>query len=137
MRLSLSFRRRLVLYLFGVLLGSVLSYFLLFHGRRFPAFWPEGIVKERLARSRYVPGVSGDSLMGCLDLDTTAFRSGLAQSEVIFRRSLPRREPCPVYALRHPRVPGCLLLVELCDSLYTLYDVRSGNGLSVSCHSCR
>lgn len=130
------FRRRLMLYLLGVLLGSVLSYFLLFQGRQFPAFWPAGVVKERLERSRYSPQPSSDSLMQCLGLDTAAFKSDLPGSEVMFRRSLPRREPCPVYALRHPKVSGCLLMVELCDSVYSFYDVRTSAGMTISCHLC-
>lgn len=133
----MQFRRRLMLYLFGVLLGSILSYFLLFQGRQFPAFWPAGVVKERLERSRYAPKPFSDSLMRCLTLDTAAFKSALSKSEVVFRRSLPRREPCPVYALRHPKVSGCLLLVEMCDSLYAFYDVRTAEGLTVSCKFCK
>lgn len=137
MRSSLRFRRRLMLYLIGVLLGSVPSYVFLFRGRQFPALWPAGIVKERLTRSKYSQNTTSDSLMRCLELDTAAFIAGLPESEVFFRRSLPRREPCPVYAIRHPRVRGCLLLVELCDSLYALYDVRTHEGLTVSCGTCK
>ncbi|MCS6979761.1 MAG: hypothetical protein N2050_05685 [Flavobacteriales bacterium] len=130
------FLRRLFLYLTGVALGSLLSYFLLFRGRQFPAFWPQGIVLEKLGKARYLPHGHSDSLMHCLKLDTTAFKKNLPDSRVIFRRSLPRRVPCPVYALRQPQWSHCLLLVALCDSTYTLYDVRSPEGLSQSCHQC-
>jgi hypothetical protein len=126
-----------MLYLFGVLLGSVLSYFLLFHDRQFPAFWPAGVVKERLARSKYYSNTSSDSLMQCLALDPNYFIAALPESEVVFRHSLPRRHPCPVYALRHPQVRHCLLMVELCDTLFTFYDVRTSEGLSVSCRECK
>lgn len=131
------FLRRLAFFGIGVVLGVVISYFLLWRGRHFPAVWPEGIVLERLGRATYKPGPTSDSLMNCLQLDTARFRLGLSQSEVRFRRSLPRHKPCPVYALRHPALPTCLLMVQSCDSTYSFFGLRTPEGIMTDCSQCK
>ncbi|MCS6981691.1 MAG: hypothetical protein N2110_00060 [Flavobacteriales bacterium] len=129
--------RRLAFFGMGVGLGVVISYFLLWRGRHFPAFWPQGIVLERLGRATYRSGPDSDSLMLCLQLDTALFRGGLSQSKVRFRRSLPHHKPCPVYALQHPALPKCLLMVQICDSDYSFYGLRTPKGLRTDCSHCK
>jgi len=117
-------------------MGTILSYFLLFKGRKFPAFWPKGKVLERIQISKYQSSARSDSILRCLKLDTSFVDKNISHAEVYFSKSLPRKKPCPTYALRLSPKSNCLILVESCDSTFQCVDVRNMDGLPINCGFC-
>lgn len=91
--------RRIKLYLFGVVLGLLLT-LVLFKGRSFDACSPEGRVTTQIAGMKKLQ-IDSNLLrkMDSMKLPVDSLRTGIARGHVDFSRSQAQKEPCREYLI--------------------------------------
>lgn len=119
------FGRRLKLYLFGVILGAILSYFLVFRGRDLTFWTPENQIVGRLQNYALTFDPLVQCRMNCADITEKEFRNMLDSAVVDFKNSDPQMKPCPRYIIITKN--NGKVLATLCDSTATILDWPVGN----------
>ena len=105
----MSFLRRLGYFGFGAGLGCILVYALLIRDREFPAWLPEDRVIEELISDTII--VSPDLQLSFTD---SVLVEKIKESDVRFRESIVRNEPCREYQLE---TEAERMRIKLCDSV--------------------
>lgn len=91
------FWRRLFFYLIGFFLGWLIVYGMLIHNRDREPWWPEKKILYFVAHSSF--SVS-EEIVGKLaekNVSPEVLQKVIAQGNVIFSQSRPRKTPCPEY----------------------------------------
>ena len=96
---SMDFKKRLRLFLLGILLGSGFVWIFLFRGRDFPAWTPEGRVLEALQNNPIKISSKAECKMKCLEISGQDILSLLKTADVIFGESNIRDKEVPEYIL--------------------------------------
>jgi hypothetical protein len=107
------FGRRLKIYLIGVVLGSLLSYFLLIRNRDFTWWTPERQILMRLGVYHLNWEPKTRCILSCFGKDSSFFLTSLDSAMVDFKRSNTQLKPCPEYLI-HTR-EGWKFRAILCD----------------------
>ena len=95
----MDFRRRLRLFLVGVLIGSLVVWGFLFKGRTFPAWTPEGRVLEALRENPIKVSAKARCLLDCNKISDDEVVHFLQNADVIFGESDIRGKDVPEYVL--------------------------------------
>jgi len=108
----MTFFQRFKFFGFGLGMGCILVYFMLIRDREFPPWTPEGRVLEELTM---------DTIFIAPELNVqfsdSVLREKVNDSEVLFRQSIVRNEPCREYQLDSKKER---MRVSICDSIRTL-----------------
>ncbi len=105
--------RKIRLYLVGVLLGGILSYFLLIQNRDLTYWTPERQVTGRLKMYALSYTDLAKCQMQCNSIDETLLKSKLDSASVDFKNSAVSDKPCPSYSV-YTR-DGINIRAVLCD----------------------
>ncbi|MCC7301375.1 MAG: DUF4258 domain-containing protein [Bacteroidia bacterium] len=105
--------RKIRLYLFGVVLGGIISYFMFIKDRDLSYWTPERQVTGRLKMYAYTYTDKSKCQMQCNNITETVLKSAMDSASVDFKNSETQRKPCPVYSV-HTR-NGINVRAELCD----------------------
>lgn len=113
----MNFIQRLGYFGFGVGLGCLVVYGLLIKDREFPAWTPEGRVLEELTMDTIFisPELS-------LEFSDSLLRQKVNNSEVLFRESIVKNEPCREYQLNSDSER---MRISICDSVRTLIQYQT------------
>jgi hypothetical protein len=93
------FSRRIILFLFGTVLGCFFVWAVLMRGRNFPAWTPEGRVLEQLQAHPIKIASKADCQLKCSGLKTDDIVAVLQSAEVLFSESSIRDKEIPEYIL--------------------------------------
>jgi hypothetical protein len=87
--------KRLQLFIFGALLGSLIAYFALIRGKSklFEGFTPNSRVMLYVKASFSTENPTNACYIKCLNIDTTEMLRILDDASVIFNKSEPRQKP--------------------------------------------
>ena len=91
----MSFGRRIRLFIFGTLLGSLVVWGFLFRGRSFPAWTPEGRVLEALQGNPIKISANARCLLDCNHITDEEILAVLADGDVLFSQSDIRGKDIP------------------------------------------
>lgn len=105
--------RKIRLYLFGVVLGGFLSYFLFIKDRDLTYWTPERQVTARIKMYALTYTDLAACQMKCNALDESRLKSKMDSSSVDFKNSETQHKPCPIYSV-HTR-DGINVKAILCD----------------------
>ena len=121
------FFRRLKLYVFGLLLGTILSY-LIFGDRLteyFRVWLPEGRVKAQIKKVpvKISPAVDSAFLHHSLEKDSQQIKHYLLQGNVKFSKSDVHKE-CPEYYMALDSLPFDLWIIVCRESTYVSHPLE-------------
>ena len=105
--------RKIKLYVFGVVLGGIISYFLLIRNRDLTYWTPERQVTGRLKMYALSYSDIAACRMRCNALDEKTLKSKLDSASVDFKNSSVDNKPCPIYSI-YTR-DGINIKALLCD----------------------
>ena len=105
--------RRIRLYLFGVVFGGIVSYFLLIKDRDLMYWTPERQVTGRLKMYALTYSELATCQMNCNAIDEKLLKSKFDSAAVDFKNSIVDNKPCPIYSV-HTR-DGINVKAVLCD----------------------
>ena len=130
-------RRGLFAYGFGIGLGAFLVWALWLRNRDTPNFWPEGMVKDKIFRSKIEDGATNICYMNCIQVNDSLIRTTLKKGDVKFRISKTRRTPAPVYAIDTRSIDGEKMRwwIESKDSTYNIFRIDDLPGTTKN-HIC-
>jgi hypothetical protein len=92
----MSFSRRLRLFLFGVVLGSVLMYFWVLKDKNIYKM-PKGVIREKLAKMPLKMTTKASCQLACMQIDTASLRKAWKEAGIDFGLSKTNNKPCPRY----------------------------------------
>lgn len=95
----MSFGRRIRLFIFGVLLGSLVVWGFLFRGRTFPAWTPEGRVLESLQEHPVKISSVARCLLDCNHISDQDILALIADGDVLFSQSDIHGKDVPEYVV--------------------------------------
>lgn len=126
--------RRIRLFVFGVVLGSLVMYFLVFKNRNVYKS-PSEVIHGKLMSHAMQLSLKAQCNMQCYHISESEIKEILIQSEVNYSKSKVHEKPCPFYALEGKTSKGRNLRVEFaeCDSLTK---VLSAMDLSITGDTC-
>lgn len=118
------FPRRLKLFMFGVILGSVVMYFAVFKDRNVYKS-PQEVVLEKLLRFPSTANKVSSDKMELNKIKIEEIKELLKNGDVNFSESEVHKKPCPIYKIENnlEEKPLKTVFFELCDSTSTLIDV--------------
>ncbi len=96
----MSFGRRLRLFIFGILLGSLVVWGFLFRGRTFPAWTPEGRVMEALQEHPIKISSQARCLLDCNKISDQDVLALISEGEVLFSQSDIHGKEVPEYVIQ-------------------------------------
>jgi hypothetical protein len=102
----MSFGRRLRLFIFGILLGSLVVWGFLFRGRTFPAWTPEGRVLESLQEHPVKISNEARCLLDCNKISDQDILQLIADGDVLFSQSDIRGKEVPEYVVEGKGTSG-------------------------------
>ena len=129
--------RGILAYGFGIGLGAFLVWALWLRNRDVPSMWPEGMVKDKIGRSKIENGSINTCYMNCLQVNDSLIRTTLKKGDVKFRISKTRRNPAPVYAIDTRSNDGEKMRwwIESKDSTYNIFRIDDLPGTTKN-HIC-
>src|ERR1051326_2270659 len=116
--------RRLRLYGFGVLLGVILSYFLLFRGRDLGFWTPGNRVLEKLRLSEIVYTENAECKLQCLNVSKGEIRKLFDSTEKVDLDSSNVHGKCPIYIIRGKGDNDLKVTVSTCDSTANILEIK-------------
>ena len=102
----MSFGRRLRLFIFGILLGSLVVWGFLFRGRTFPAWTPEGRVLESLQEHPVKISTEARCLLDCNKISDQDILKLIADGDVLFSQSDIHGKEIPEYVVEGKGASG-------------------------------
>lgn len=105
--------RKIRLYLVGVLLGGIVSYFLLIKDKDLSYWTPERQVTGRLKMYALSYSEKASCQMTCNSLDEKSLKAKMDSASVDFKNSVVDNKPCPIYSV-YTR-DGINVKAVLCD----------------------
>jgi hypothetical protein len=104
-------RKRLVFFILGTVAGSVLVYFILIKGKKFPAWLPEDRVKDQIQGTRIELTPKATCIINCINSTPQEIGGVIADGEVMFSKSDTRKKPYPIYRIEGKTTTGVSLAV--------------------------
>jgi hypothetical protein len=98
--------RRISLFIFGILLGSGLVYVTLMRGRDFPAWTPEGRIKESLQENPVKISSQARCMLLCNNIADNDVLSVINTADVLFSESDIRGKQIPEYVVEGKGLNG-------------------------------
>ncbi|MEX1189380.1 MAG: hypothetical protein WED33_08985 [Bacteroidia bacterium] len=102
----MDFKRRLRLFIFGILLGSGVVWAFLFRGRDLPAWTPEGRILEALQQNPVKISSLAKCKLSCFDISDEDILEVIRTADVNFSESNIRDKEVPEYVLEGKGVNG-------------------------------
>lgn len=102
----MEFRKRLRLFIFGILLGSGIVWAFLFRNRDMPAWTPEGRVLEALQNNPVKISSLAKCKLSCYELSTDDILEVLRTADVHFSESNIRGKQVPEYVVEGNLING-------------------------------
>lgn len=126
--------RRIRLFVFGVVLGSIVMYFLVFKNRNVYKS-PSEVIHGKLQSQPLQLSLKAQCTMRCYAISESEIKEILINSEVNYPKSKVHEKPCPTYALEGKTSTGKNLSIVFaeCDSLTK---VLSAMDLGISSDTC-
>ena len=117
--------RRIGLYFFGLLMGSVMVYSM-FKGRM-PSWLPESVVLENLQKHPLSYTDLANCQLECLSLSKKEVETALVSGNVVFNKSKVHNKPWPYYLveLKNAKNSYTEFVFENCDTSSTLIFIQS------------
>lgn len=112
-------RRRIGLFLAGLIIGCILVYFMLFRGQDRTYWLPENRLKEQVSKSRVVFSEYAKCMMACRGISEEEVNHILKEGDVNFGDSDIHNTPCPSYAFDGLTTTGknVRIVCTACDSV--------------------
>ena len=97
----MNFSRRIKLFLFGAIIGTLIVYFSLIRGRdrNLLAWLPKERVLQKLQENELIYTLQANCSMECGNISKAEVQQILMTGEVIFSKSRVKEKPCPVYVV--------------------------------------
>lgn len=115
-----AFLRRLKLYVIGVGIGVVISYFLLGRGRDFGVWTPNRRIFDALSTGKLVLSKKAACKLECLKLAESDVKALFDSTGVA---DINKRGKCPEYSITGDARTNMIVEVMYCDSTATVLDV--------------
>jgi len=96
----MDFRRRLMLFITGIFIGSIFVYFVLFNNRELPAWTPNGRVIQSLKSAPIRMSGKTKCLLECHEISNEDVVLIINNGKVIFNESDIRNKEIPEYVIR-------------------------------------
>lgn len=114
----MDFSKRLRLFLVGVVLGSIVMYFLVFKDRDIYKS-PQQVIKMQLTANKLEYSKHATCRMECRNISEDEVKAILADGDIDYGKSQVHDKPCPSYAIEGKTNDGQNLRVVFakCDSL--------------------
>jgi hypothetical protein len=114
----MDFTRRLKLFLFGVVLGSFIMYFMVFKDRDIYKS-PQQVIMEGLHKNKLELTKHGACRMKCRNITELEAKQLLAEGDVNYSKSKVHDKPCPSYAIEGKTHDGqnVRIVYAKCDSI--------------------
>ncbi|MEW6469762.1 MAG: hypothetical protein AB1458_12600 [Bacteroidota bacterium] len=129
-----AFYRRLRLYLFGVLLGCVLVYFLLIRNRDLGGWLPGNQIIGKIRSNELLFSSNAECMMQCLGITRGDIKKMIDSTATVnMKQSNVHISDCPIYALEDKDKYELSLLVQSCDSSATVLNVARTTEEKTSC----
>jgi hypothetical protein len=109
----MGFPRRLMLFMFGAAMGTVLVYGMLIRDREFPAWTPSDRIKEEITWD----SIHVDASLN-LELNQAAIVNAVNGSNIHFDKSKVRTKPCRTYLMTTEDLHD--MTISICDSVATV-----------------
>lgn len=104
-------RKRIVFFIGGIVLGSVLVYFMLIKGKKFPAWMPEDRVKDQIQGTRLELTPKSTCVLNCINVKPEEIGPFVANGDVLFSKSDTRKKPYPVYQIEGKTEKGVEMVI--------------------------
>ncbi|UPT65399.1 MAG: hypothetical protein M0D57_12615 [Sphingobacteriales bacterium JAD_PAG50586_3] len=104
-------RKRFVFFIVGIVLGSVLVYFMLIKGKKFPSWLPQDRVKEQIVGTRLILNPKSTCILSCNNIDPKEVGIAISNGDVLFSKSDTRKKPYPVYQIEGKTTTGVEMVV--------------------------
>ena len=110
--------RRIRLFVFGVLLGSIVMYFFVFKNRNVYKS-PSEVIHGKLQSQHLVYSKHAQCRMQCRNISESEVKDILLNGEVNYKKSQVHDKPCPSYALEGKTADGQTIRVVFaeCDTV--------------------
>ena len=110
--------RRIRLFVFGVLLGSIVMYFFVFKDRNVYKS-PSEVIHGKLQSQHLVYSKHAQCRMQCRNISESEVKDILLNGEVNYKKSQVHDKPCPSYALEGKTADGQTIRVVFaeCDTV--------------------
>jgi hypothetical protein len=120
----MDFSRRLRLFLFGIVLGSVIMYFYVLKDRNIYKM-PKDVIKEKLLHFPLQLSTKSQCQVDCNNIDTASFRKAWASGDIDFSLSKVNEKPCPIYHITLKGSTDSLktLMCSVCDDFVVLQEI--------------
>jgi hypothetical protein len=124
----MDFSRRLRLFLFGVVLGSVIMYFYVLKGRNIYKT-PKDVLKEKLLHFPLQLSTKAICQIECNKLDTSKLRKVWKNATIDFSLSKVNEKPCPTYHITLNQAIGKSKTFNctVCDDFVVLQEILETN----------
>jgi hypothetical protein len=113
---------RILTYGFGVLLGSLLVYFMLFRNRdRNLAGWlPKERIMAQIKDNPMTVTPKAACIMSCFGIEESELKETISKGNVNLSESEARKQPCPVYLINSEDLN---FKVEVCEKASVVIDI--------------
>jgi len=115
----MAFLRRLLLYLVGVGLGSVLVYYMLLQDRDMGTWLPKTVIKEKIMRAEWLWSEKTLCQLECFGVDSSIIRNWINTAEIDLSKSEVHDVECPNYFLLDDDANLhnlASMIIQVCDS---------------------
>lgn len=118
--------KRISLFLFGSLLGSLIMYFMVFKDKDYIKT-PEQIIKEQLQHRKFVVTDQGLCFMKCTNISEVEIKNLFKTGSINYNKSEVHNKPCKKYTLEGVISSGdkVSVLCGLCDLETTIISVKN------------
>lgn len=104
-------RKRFVYFVIGIVVGSILVYFMLIKGKKFPAWLPEDRVKDQIQGTRLILTPKSTCVINCINVKPEEIGQFIADGDVLFSKSDTRKKPYPVYQIEGKTAKGVEMII--------------------------
>jgi hypothetical protein len=113
--------RRFRLFFTGVILGSIVMYFMVFKDKNYFST-PEQVIKEQLLKRKLIFTKHGQCRMECRGISEAEVKEVMKSGSVNYKKSEVHATPCKKYAVEGKTADGqnVRIVYGLCDTLTTV-----------------
>jgi hypothetical protein len=135
----MNFTKRVTLFGVGVVIGSIVMYFLVLKKRNIFKT-PTTIITEKIIKHPMGVSLKTDCLLKCNNISNDEIKNLLQENaEIDFGDSQVHKKPCKVYIINNKNINSNLsqCTFEICDSSSILIDARIKNMANCFCDSIK